>query len=142
MTIRDFDFKAGALILIRNTAIEKSLNCKMRPCYLGPLVVVSRNKGGAYIVCELDGALYHHPVAAYRVIPYFARNHVELPNFEKYSDISVQHLRNMENSMTEDPEDLAEQQEADVDNDAADENEWSDQGDDLEPNGGDLEIFD
>ena len=40
-TIHDFDFKAGALILIRNTAIEKSLNRKMRPRYLGPLVVVS-----------------------------------------------------------------------------------------------------
>ena len=47
----------------------------------------------------------------------------------------------MENSTTEDPEDLAKQQEADVDNDAADKNEWSDQGNDLEPNGGNLEIF-
>ena len=114
----------------------------MRPRYLGPLVVVSRNKGGAYIVCKLDGALYHHPVAAYRVIPYFARDHVELPDFEKYSDISVQRLCNMENSATKDPEDLAERQEADVDNNAADENEWSDQSDNLEPNGGKLEIFD
>ena len=76
------------------------------------------------------------------MIPYFARDHVELPDFEKYSDISVQRLRNMENSTTEDPEDLAERQEADVDNNAADENEWSDQSDNLEPNGGKLEIFD
>ena len=59
----------------------------------------------------------------YRVIPYFAHNHVDLPNFEKYSDISVQRLRNMENSTTKDPEDLAKRQEADIDNDAADENE-------------------
>ncbi|TFK78078.1 hypothetical protein K466DRAFT_507784 [Polyporus arcularius HHB13444] len=35
-TIRDFDFQRGALVLMRNTAIEKSLNRKMRPRYLGP----------------------------------------------------------------------------------------------------------
>ena len=29
--IWDFDFKAGDLVLIRNTAIEKALNQKMRP---------------------------------------------------------------------------------------------------------------
>jgi hypothetical protein len=68
-------------------------------------VVVSRNKGGAYIVCELDGTLYHNPVAAYRVIPYFAREYIELPDFEKYSDISVKRLREMERSTAEDPED-------------------------------------
>jgi hypothetical protein len=71
VTIRDFDFKARALVLIRNTAIEKALNRKMQPRYLGPLLVVSHNKGGAYIVCELDGTLYHNPVAVYCVIPYF-----------------------------------------------------------------------
>ena len=48
----------------------------------------------------------------------------------------------MENSTTEDPEDLAERQEADIDNDTADENEWSNQGGDLEPNQGELEMFD
>jgi hypothetical protein len=95
-TIRDFDFKARALVLIRNTAIEKALNRKMRPCYLGPLLVVLRNKGGAYIVCELDGTLYHNPVAAYRIIPYFAREYIELPDFEKYSNISVKQLCKME----------------------------------------------
>jgi hypothetical protein len=73
--IRNFDFKAGALVLIRNTAIEKVLNRKMRPCYLGPLLVVLRNKGGAYIVCELDGTLYHNPVTAYRIIPYLMQEY-------------------------------------------------------------------
>src|ERR1700677_171441 len=78
-----------ALVLIRNTAIEKALNRKMRPHYLGPLVVVLCNKGSAYIVCELDGTLYHNPVAAYRIMPYFVRDYIELLDFEKYSDISV-----------------------------------------------------
>jgi hypothetical protein len=64
-TIRDFDFKCGDLVLVRNTAIEKSLNRKMRARYLGPLVVVSRNKGGAYIISELNGSVFDRPVAAF-----------------------------------------------------------------------------
>jgi hypothetical protein len=106
-TICNFDFKAGALVLIQNTAIEKALNRKMRPCYLGPLLMVSCNKGGVYIVCELDGTLYHNPVAAYRIIPYFTQEYIELPDFEKYSNISVKRLCEMEQSTAEDPEDPA-----------------------------------
>jgi len=40
-SIRDFNFQRGALVLVRNTAIEKALNRKMRPRYTGPMVVVS-----------------------------------------------------------------------------------------------------
>ena len=64
-TLRDFDFKRGDLVLMRHTQIEKSLNRKMRPRYLGPLVVLSRNRGGAYILCELDGSVFHRPIAAF-----------------------------------------------------------------------------
>ena len=65
---------------MRNAAIEKSLNRKMRPRYLGPLVVLSRNRGGAYILCELDGSVLHRPVAAFRIIPYFPRKSLKIPN--------------------------------------------------------------
>ncbi|KAL1942564.1 hypothetical protein VTO73DRAFT_6166, partial [Trametes versicolor] len=74
-TIRDFDFKSGDLVLMRHTQVEKSLNRKMRPRYTGPLVVVSRNRGGAYVICELDGTappvvtLMHQTPALFSITP-------------------------------------------------------------------------
>lgn len=104
-TIRDFDFKTGDLVLIRNTAIEKALNRKMRARYLGPLIVVSRNRGGAYIVAELDGSVFDRPVAAFRVVPYFARTKLEIPSIDDLIDISAARLAQMEASTAEDPDD-------------------------------------
>jgi len=70
--IRDFDFKKGDLVVMRNTQTEASLNNKMLSRYNGPFIVISRGRGGSYIVCELDGAVYHRPVAAFRLLPYLA----------------------------------------------------------------------
>jgi hypothetical protein len=105
VTIRDYNFKRGDLVLMRNTAIEKSLNRKMRKRYLGPLIVISRNRGGAYIICELDGSVFHRPIAAYRVIPYFARQSIPLPPLEELLDISTERLRDLEQTTLIDPED-------------------------------------
>jgi hypothetical protein len=52
-------FHHGNLILIRNTQVEKALNRKMQPHYIGPLIVVAHNFGGAYILCELNGSVLH-----------------------------------------------------------------------------------
>ena len=104
-TLRDYDFKQGDLVLIRNTAIEKALNRKMRARYLGPCIVLTRNKGGAYILAELDGSVFDRPVAAFRVIPYFARDNIPLPPLEPLLDISRARLREMEESTLADPED-------------------------------------
>jgi hypothetical protein len=95
-TIANFEFKRGDLVLMRNSRIEKSLNRKMRPRYLGPLVVLSRNFGGAYILCELDGSVLHRPIAAFRVIPYFARKAIPLPR--DFLDIDTARLRQLEQS--------------------------------------------
>lgn len=104
-TIQSYDFKLGDLVLIRNTAIEKALNRKMRARYLGPCIVVSKNKGGAYIVAEMDGSLFDRPVAAFRVIPYFARTAITLPPLDTLLDVSLSRLSEMENTTLADPED-------------------------------------
>ncbi|KNZ80563.1 hypothetical protein J132_05533 [Termitomyces sp. J132] len=65
---------------MRNTRIEVTHDKEMKPCYLGPLVVISCNHGGAYIICELDGSILHCPVAAFHLVPYFAREHITVPS--------------------------------------------------------------
>ena len=61
----------------------------MRPRYFGPMVIVSRNRGGAHIICDLNGTLAHAPIAAFRIVPYFAREHFNLPDLEQHIDVSV-----------------------------------------------------
>jgi len=103
-TICDFNFKLGDLVLVRNTAIEKLLNRKMRPRYLGPFIVLARNRGGAYIISELDGSVFDHPFAAFRVIPFFARQTLDLPPLDKLINISETRLRQMKNLEVADPD--------------------------------------
>ncbi|KNZ76511.1 hypothetical protein J132_10219 [Termitomyces sp. J132] len=79
-TICDYNFQAGDLILMRNTRIKVTHNKKMKPRYLGPLVVISCNCGSAYILCKLDGSVLHCPVAAFQLVPYFAREHIPVPS--------------------------------------------------------------
>jgi hypothetical protein len=103
-SIQNFDFKLGNLVLIWNTAIKKALNRKMHAQYLGPLIVISRNKGGAYIITELNGSVFNCPIAAFRVIPYFARTELDLPPLNDLIDISCARLEEMKNSFAMDPE--------------------------------------
>lgn len=51
----------------------------MHPQYLGLLMVVSRNQGGAYILCKLDGSVLHQPVVVFWLIPYLAQEQIPLP---------------------------------------------------------------
>jgi hypothetical protein len=88
------------LVLIHNTQIEKSLNKKMHARYIGPLIIVLCNYGGAYILAELDGTVLHCPIAAFQLLPYFARKSIPLP--PDIIDINDNCLREMEHSLTAD----------------------------------------
>jgi hypothetical protein len=97
--IKDLDFAPGSLVLIRNTDVESSLDRKMKARYFGPMIVLRRNKGGAYIVCEMDGSVWQQKVAAFRIIAYKARKSVDLPeNLEELIDINAKMLRALEDS--------------------------------------------
>jgi hypothetical protein len=102
--ICNFSFKAGDLVFVCNTAIEKALNCKMCPHYTSPLVVVSRNRSSAYILCELNGTLLHSPFAAFCMLPYHVHEHIDIPDIEQHIDITVTRLREMEATYDPDPD--------------------------------------
>ena len=40
-TIKDLDFQPGSLVLIWNTEVESLVDKKMKPRYMGPMVVIS-----------------------------------------------------------------------------------------------------
>ena len=93
--------------MVRNTAIEKVLNQKMCARYFGPMVVILRNRRGAYIACDLDGTLVHAPIAAFRIILYFAWEHLDLPDIEQHLDISAARLHELEDTTAADPDECA-----------------------------------
>ena len=100
--IKDYNFKVGDLVLVRNSAIKSNLDRKMYDRYLGPLVVIGRSRGGAYAIAELDGSVFDKKVAAFRVVPYFARKEIELPkDLGDFIDISMEKLEDLIDS--EDP---------------------------------------
>ena len=95
--IIDFDFESGALVLVRNSRVEESLDRKTKPRYLGPMVVVRKTRGTSYIVAELDGAQSQLRVAGFRLIPYFPRTTTDVAII---SDVPVD-----KDSTCEDPDD-------------------------------------
>jgi hypothetical protein len=99
-TLKDFDFQHSSLILMYNTQIEKSLNKKMCARYIGPLIVVSRNYGGAYILSELDGTVLHCLIATFHLLLYFPHESIPLP--PDIIDINNTHLQEMKHSLNAD----------------------------------------
>ena len=79
----------------------------MRAHYLGPLIVLARNKGGAYIVAELDSSVFDRPATVFCVIPYFACTHINLPPLNELLDISSHCLQELKDSEVSNPNEEA-----------------------------------
>jgi hypothetical protein len=102
--IKNYKFTTGDLVLVRNTAIKKSLNCKMRPQYLGPYIIISHNTGSAYILAELDSTILKNTIGTFWVIPYHPCKAIPLPNIFDIIDITRTELRQCEQLNEEDDE--------------------------------------
>jgi len=63
--IQEFNLEAESLVLVKNLAIEMLADKKMKPRYLGPMVVVRKLHRGAYILAELDSSVWQNRVAVF-----------------------------------------------------------------------------
>jgi transposase InsO family protein len=82
-TLRTKDFHPGDLVLIRNSKVEKNLNKKSQPRYVGPFVVERIARKGSYVLRELDGTILHSHVAGFRLAPYIARDNRTLQKLSR-----------------------------------------------------------
>ena len=77
--IHQQDFSPGDLVLVCNSQIEKELNRKMKPHYLGLMVVLCRTTGGSYLLAEFDGAISHLQYVAFWLLLYYLCIHIAIP---------------------------------------------------------------
>jgi hypothetical protein len=101
--IKDYCFEPGDFVLVRNTVDEGSLSGRNRDRWWGPLIMVRMTKGGAYIVCEFNGAIWQKKIGKFRVIPYQQRQKLTIgPRIEELIDVSQEALDELEGEPEED----------------------------------------
>ena len=73
-----------------------SVDKKIKPRYLGPMVVMRKSQGGAYILAELDSLVWQNKVAAFRVLPYLSRRKLNFNSeVKELLDASEENLREL-----------------------------------------------
>src|ERR1700710_2014690 len=77
--LKDFNFAVGSLVLVQNSRVEVELNRKMKPHYLGPMIVLRRTVGGSYLLAELDGSVSRLRFKVFRLLPYHPRSRTRIP---------------------------------------------------------------
>jgi hypothetical protein len=77
--IKNYDLPPGRLVLVRNSAEDSGLKNKYKPRYLGPFIVVSKNDMGTYTLAEMDGTISKLKFSSKRIIPYYLRSKLKLP---------------------------------------------------------------
>jgi hypothetical protein len=75
-TIRDYDFAPSSLVLVHNTLPNMD---KMKPHYLGPMVILRCTCNGTYHLGKLNGAISKLCYAAFCLIPYHMRSRSFIP---------------------------------------------------------------
>ena len=69
-SIKDFKFMKGDLVLVCNNKIDMELDCKTKPQYISPMVVIQQTTEGTYILAEADRTLSKLLYVAKHLIPY------------------------------------------------------------------------
>ena len=109
--IRDWQFHYGDLVLIRDSARKMSLDRKAYNKWFGPCIVLRQTAGGAYICTEMSSVVLGERIARERVIPYFARRKILVPEkLEDWVDVSRDTIHQLESEpltrMLKDTDDL------------------------------------
>ena len=95
------EYKPGTLVLVRNTQVEKSLNRKSKPRYLGPFQVVRVTQNNSYIVQELDGSIWRQKIAAFRIIPFIQRKELQFSELLQKSQQTAHNAKILNEESTE-----------------------------------------
>ena len=66
--------------------------------------MISCNKGGTYIICELNGSTFDRPITAFHMIPYFVHKSISIPDPSIFINISQEWLEALECSFSVDLE--------------------------------------
>jgi hypothetical protein len=77
--LRKTSYQPGELVLICDVAPEKGVSVirKTQDRYMGPYEIERETQGGSYLLKELNGVPLHRAIAAYRLIPYVSRQHLD-----------------------------------------------------------------